>query len=58
MDPRLCNASEVARSAADRAPAGVWGRSPQRGPGAEPLRGLGGGDSRFFCCKNRRPRIN
>ena len=32
-------ASEVARSAAERAAAGVWGRSPQRGPGAEPRRG-------------------
>ena len=32
-------ASEVARSAAERAAAGVWGRSPQRGPGAEPLVG-------------------
>ena len=32
-------ASKVARSAAERAAAGVWGRSPQRGPGAEPLVG-------------------
>ena len=32
-------ASEVARSAAERAAAGVWGRSPQRGLGAEPLVG-------------------
>ena len=30
---------EVARSAAERAAAGVWGRSPQRGLGAEPLVG-------------------
>ena len=33
------HASEAARSAAERALAGVWGRSPQRGPGAEPLAG-------------------
>ena len=33
------HASKAARSAAERALAGVWGRSPQRGPGAEPLAG-------------------
>ena len=27
---------------ADRAPAGVWGRSPQRGPGAQPPAGVRG----------------
>ena len=31
--------SEVARSAAKQAAAGVWGRNPQRGSGAELLAG-------------------
>ena len=35
-------ASSAARSAAERALLGVWGRSPQRGPGAEPLAGARG----------------
>ena len=35
----LCSASEAVRSAAEGATAGVWGRSPQQGPGAEPLVG-------------------
>jgi len=38
----------VARSAAEEAAAGVWGRSPQRGPGAEPLVGARGRSPRIF----------
>ena len=46
-------ASLVARSAAERAPsAGVWGRSPQRGPGAEPLVGARERSPRKFLSKS------
>ena len=42
----ICAASEASKLWQGSGGAGVWGRSPQRGPGAEPL---GGGPPEIFC---------